>query len=280
MNALQNPAVRCDIERQIITINLLSFLRPDPDSIHPLIDFMKSDPYKFPVYIRNEIYLEMRIPLQKRGCTNADLQCDIEVLRRKRTSRQGNIFLTLPTKWPEAASVESYVLHAINRRLDLHIFNPWSDTTTKLIVACGVVLSQRGQLITYDRKSSLADHCWQVLDDLETFICAPSPPNNELKEILSGIKRIEHESNVRFEDLSEHLAVLANQQDQISMMLADLCNKEGSVGSCQQKAEISRPCTPDGQLYTLPLRFSNSSHHSHEAPPMERTPIEQPAKFV
>ncbi|CZR37653.1 uncharacterized protein FPRO_07156 [Fusarium proliferatum ET1] len=293
MNPLQNPAVRCDIERQIITINLLSFLGPDPESIHPLIDLMKPDPYNFAVYIRNEMYLEMDTPLQKRGCTNADLQNDIEVFRLKRASRQGNIFLTLPPRLPEAVSVESYVLHAIKRRLDLPIFNPWADTTTKLIVACGVALSQRGQLIAYDQKASLADHCWQVLDDLETSPCATSLPNNELKEVLSGIKRIEHKLNVGFEDVYKQLldiradlAVIENQQGQICMMLVDLSSKEGSVGSCQQTADINPPRTPDdgqqvpiSQLLNIPLRFPDSSHQPHEAPPMKRTPIEQPAKF-
>ncbi|KAG9494974.1 hypothetical protein J7337_013203 [Fusarium musae] len=285
MNLLQNSAVRCDIERQIITINLLSFLGPDPESIHPLIELMQSDPYNFAVYIRNEMYFEMGTPLQKRGCTNADLQNDIEVFRLKRASRQGNIFLTLPLRLPKAVSVESYVLHAIKRRLDLPIFNPWADTTSKLIVACGVALSQRGQLIAYDQKASLADHCWQVLDDLETSPCATSLPNNELKDILIVMKR---NSDVRFEninkqlsDMRAHLAVIANQQNQILIMLAS--NKEGSVGYCEETAEID---PDDGQQVlisqlhdNISLGFSNSSHHSHEAPPMERTPIEQPAKF-
>ncbi|CVK91533.1 uncharacterized protein FMAN_09605 [Fusarium mangiferae] len=285
MNPLHNPAVRCDIERQIITINLLSFLGPDSDSIHPLIGLMKSDPYNFAVYIRNEMYLEMGTPLQKRGCTNADLQNDIEVFRLKRASRQGNLFLTLPPKQPEAVSVESYVLHAIKRRLDLHIFNPWADTTTKLIVACGVALSQRGQLIAYDQKASLADHCWQVLDDLETSPCATSLPNNELKDIIIVMKR---NSDVRFEninkqlsDMRAHLAVIENQQNQVLIMLANLCNKEGSVDYCEETAEIDPDdCqqVPVGQLlHKISLGFSNSS--DHEAPPMERTPIEQPAKF-
>ncbi|KAF5675906.1 hypothetical protein FDENT_9623 [Fusarium denticulatum] len=287
MSALQNPAVRCDTERQIITINLLSFLGPDPDSIHPLIDLMKSDPYDFAVHIRNEIYLEMRTSLQKRGCTNIDLQYDIEVLRLKRASRQGNTFLTLPPRRPKAASVESYVLHAINRGLDLHIFNPWTDTTTKLIVACGVALSQRGQLIAYDPKNSLADHCWQVLDDLETFPCAPSLPNNELKDILSVMKR---NSDVGFEDVNKQLsdtrqvlAVIVNHQKQIGAMLASLCTEESS----QHTADIDPPSTPDnGQqvllsqsLHTIPSGFLEVGQQSQKAPPMERTTSEQPAKF-
>ncbi|RBA08486.1 hypothetical protein FPRO05_14367 [Fusarium proliferatum] len=287
MNPLHNPAVRCDIERQIITINLLSFLGPDSDSIHPLIDLMKSDPYNFAVYIRNEMYLEMGIPLQKRGCTNADLQNDIEVFRLKRTSRLGNIFLTLPPRQPEAVPVESYVLHAIKRRLDLPIFNPWADTTTKLIVACGVALSQRGQLIAYDQKASLADHCWQVLDDLETFPCAPSLPNNELKDILSVMKR---NSDVGFEDINKQLShlrqfftVIVDHQKQIGGMLASLCTEEGS----QHTADIDPPCTPDGGhqvplsqlLHAIPSGCLEVSQQSHKAPPMERTTSEHPANF-
>ncbi|KAF4338210.1 hypothetical protein FBEOM_7895 [Fusarium beomiforme] len=294
MNVIQNPTVQCELERHIITINLISFLGPDSGSIRALIDLMRPDAYEFAGYIRDVIYHEMGAPPQNSGCTNDDLQHDIEELLVKRESRQGNLFLTLLPRLPEPASEEAYVLCAINHRLKLQISNPWTDTRIKLIVACGVALSQRGQLIAYDQRSSLAQHCWRVLDDLERFPRAPIQPNKELKEILSGIKRSEHMSNVGFEDvnkqlsdMSVQLAVIANQQNQICVMLADICNKEGSVGSCQQTAEIDPPCTPDdGQqvpisqlLHTISLGFSDSSHQSYEAPPMERTTIEQPVRF-
>ncbi|KAF5240553.1 hypothetical protein FANTH_9524 [Fusarium anthophilum] len=293
MDIIQNPTVQPELERQIITINLISFLGPDSDSIRALIDLMGLDTYEFAGYIRDEIYNEMGAPPQKRGCTNDDLKHDIQELSVKRKSRQGNLYSTLQPRCPESPAEEAYVLFAINQQLKLQISNPFADKRIKLIVACGVALSQRGQLIAYDQRSSLAQHCWRVLNDRGKFSPAPIQPNKELKEVLSGIKQIEHKLNIGFEDIYKHLsnihaqlAVLANQQTQACMMLVDLCNDEGSVGSCQQTAEIDPPCTPDdgqqipiSQIFNIPLRLPNSSHQPHEAPPMERTPIEQTAKF-
>ncbi|EXK27027.1 hypothetical protein FOMG_16465 [Fusarium oxysporum f. sp. melonis 26406] len=234
MEAFQYPAVRDDYELQRITINLLALqlgFHNDPNIFHVVVESMKkSDLRGFAATTRNDIYFKMHARPRNSGSSNSDLQDDIDELLQERRS-QGTVFLPFHSKLQPGQALDAEnLLYGMDRRLGLQISNYSTDISLQLIAACGIALSQRGQYLPYDCRSSLLIDCWLVYSRLERFPCDPNvdaspqsrwsaisprinhvqpirppqcgpllpvPPPQELKEILSYMERIEQKIDLK-----------------------------------------------------------------------------------
>ncbi|EGU73381.1 hypothetical protein FOPG_16739 [Fusarium oxysporum f. sp. conglutinans race 2 54008] len=235
MKTFQHSAVQDEYELQRITTNLLALqlgFHNNPNIFHRVVESMKkSDLREFAANARDDIYSKMHARPRNRGFSNFDLQGDIDELLQERRSPQGTLFSPLRSKWqPEQGFDTVDVLRGMNRQLGLQISNYSTDITLQLIAACGIALSQRGQVIPYDCRNSLLRDCWLVYDRLERFPCDPNvdaspqsrwsalsprinhvqpirppqcgpllpvPPPQELEEILSAMKRIEQKIDLK-----------------------------------------------------------------------------------
>jgi hypothetical protein len=234
MKTFQHSAVQDEYELQRITTNLLALqlgFHNNPNIFHRVVESMKkSDLREFAANARDDIYFKMHARPRNRGFSNFDLQGDIDELLQERRSPQGTLFSPLRSKWqPEQGLDAVNVLRGMNRQLGLQISNYSTDITLQLIAACGIALSQRGQVIPYDGRNSLLRDCWVVYDRLERFPCDPNvdaspqsrwstisprinhvqpirpqcgpllpvPPPQEFKELLSFVRRIEQKIDLK-----------------------------------------------------------------------------------
>ncbi|RBR09933.1 uncharacterized protein FIESC28_09679 [Fusarium coffeatum] len=247
MKDIQDPAVQDQCQLQVITINLIALhvgAYGALDDYSLIVEKLKkSDLREFATSVRDTIYsLTSSRPHDKED-SNGHLQGNIDELLRNSTSA---FFSTLSSKgMPEQQLEPINALKDMAGLLELDIDDS-ADISLHLIATCGIALSQIGQVIPYNKGSSLARHCWMVLEPFNRMLHVNTSPQSRWWSSLEEIAQQRNHNNCNTwanrhitSELSDRqiLEKLWDRQDVIIHRIDQVLNRTGSldssVKSCQ-----------------------------------------------
>jgi hypothetical protein len=162
---------------QVLTINFISVKlgrasHHDPRRSFSTIfqDLQQSSLQEYAANVRDDIYSTANARPRKRDSSNSQLSCDLHELSQELEFDRGIRFSNLSfIGKPDESSKAENILRGLNQLLDLGIHDFSTNPMLQLIAACGIALAQRGQILVYDRSSSLLRDCWLIQDRFERF---------------------------------------------------------------------------------------------------------------